>query len=50
MQWHDASCCELDGKTMETETPTWSEFSNGGKVIAEQIPASQERNSKNADL
>ena len=26
------------------ETETWSEFSNGGKAIAEQILASEERN------
>ena len=36
---------------METETTTLSEFPNGGKVIAEQIPASEERNqSKRAGL
>ena len=29
--------CELVGKSMETETTTWSEFPNGGKAIVEQI-------------
>ena len=38
-----ASCCEFDGKSMETETKTWSEFHNGGKAIEEQILASEER-------
>ena len=38
-------------KVMETETTTWSEFSNGGKAIVEQILASEERNtSKRAGL
>ena len=31
---------EFDGKEMETETKTWSEFSNGGKAIVEEILAS----------
>ena len=36
---------------METETTAWSEFPNGGKVIVEQIPASEEINkSKRAAL
>ena len=36
---------------METETTTWSEFPNGGKVIVEQILASEEINkSKRAGL
>ena len=49
MRWNRASCCEFDGKSMETET--WSEFSNGGKAIVEQILASEERNkSKRAGL
>ena len=43
MQWNGASCCEFDGKSMETETTTWLEFPNGGKAIVEQILASQER-------
>ena len=37
MRWNGASCCELVGKSMETETATWSEFPNGGKAIVEQI-------------
>ena len=51
MQWNGASRCEFDGKSMETETTTWLEFSNGGKAIVEQIVASEERNkSKRAGL
>ena len=51
MQWNGASCCELVGKSMETETTTWSEFPYGGKAIVEQILASEERNkSKRAGL
>ena len=39
------------GKSMETETSTWSEFPNGMKVIVEQILASKEINkSKTAGL
>ena len=44
MQWNGTSCFELDGKSMKTETKTWSEFSDGGKAIVEQILASEERN------
>ena len=44
MQWNGASCFEFDGKSMETETTTWSEFLNGGKATVEQILASEERN------
>ena len=44
MQWNVASRCELDGKSMETETKTWSEFPDGGKAITEQILASEEIN------
>ena len=44
MRWNRASHCEFDGKLMETETTKWSEFPNGGKAIAEQILASEERN------
>ena len=36
MQWNGASRCEFDGKSMETETTTWSEFPIIGKAIAEQ--------------
>ena len=51
MQWNGASCCEFDGKSVETETTTWWEFPNGGKAIVEQILASEERNkSKRAGL
>ena len=43
--------CEFDGKSLETETRTRSEFPNRGKAIAEQILASEERNkSKRAGL
>ena len=41
--------CEFDGKSMETETTTWSEFPNGGKAIVEQILASEERNLEEQD-
>ena len=34
----------FDGKSIETKTTTWSEFPNGGKVIVEQILASEEIN------
>ena len=51
MRWNGASRCEFDGKSMETETTTWSEFPNGGKAIVEQILASEEINkSKRAGL
>ena len=39
------------GNLMGSETATWSEFSNGGEAIVEQILASEERNkSKRAGL
>ena len=44
MRWNGASRCEFDGKSIETETTTWSEFPNGGKAIVEQILASEEIN------
>ena len=51
MQWNEASCCEFDGKSMETQTTMWSEFPNGGKAIVEQILAPEESNtSKRAGL
>ena len=51
MQWNGASCCEFDGKSMETQTTTWSEFPNGAKAIVEQILAPEEKNkSKRAGL
>ena len=50
MQWNEASHCEYDRKSMETETTTWSEFPNEGKGIVEQILASEERKkSKSAE-
>ena len=42
MQWKGQ--CEYDGKSMETETTTWSEFPIGGKAIEEKILASEEIN------
>ena len=33
---------ELDEKSMETETATWSEFPSGGKTIVEQILVTEE--------
>ena len=51
MPWNEASCCEFDGKSMETEKITWLEFPNGGKEIVEQILAWEEKNnSKRAGL
>ena len=45
------SRCELDGKSVETETATRSEFPNERKTIVEQILASEETNkSKRAEL
>ena len=38
-----ASHCEFDGESMETETITRSEFPNGGKAIVEELLASEER-------
>ena len=43
MQWNGTSCFELDGKSMKTDTKTWSEFPDEGKAIIEQILASEER-------
>ena len=44
MRWNGASRFEFDGKSMETETTTWSEFLDGGKAIVEQILALEEIN------
>ena len=44
MRWNGASRFEFDGKSMETEATTWSEFLDGGKAIVEQILASEEIN------
>ena len=38
MQYNQASPFEFDGKSMEAETATW------GRVVVEQILASEERN------
>ena len=43
MWWNRASHCEYGGKSMETETTTWSEYSNGEKAIAEQILVSRNK-------
>ena len=43
MQWIWSSCCEFDGKSMETET-RWSEFPNRWKAIVEQILVAEEIN------
>ena len=51
MRWNEAFRYEYDGKSMETEPKTWSEFHNWGKAIVEQILMSEERNnSKRAGL
>ena len=51
MWWNGASHCEFDGKLVETEAKTWSEFPKGGKAIVEQILASEDINkSKRAGL
>ena len=39
-----ASRCEYDGKSIETETTTLSEFPIVGKAIVKQILASEEIN------
>ena len=43
MQWNWSFPFEFDGKVMETETTTWSEFINESKAIVEQILASEEK-------
>ena len=42
-QW-GASRCEHDGKSMETDTTTWSEFPKQGKAIVERILVLEELN------
>ena len=42
--YHGTSHFEVVGKSVETETKTWSEFPNGGKAIVEPILASEEKN------
>ena len=49
MRWNGASHYEFDGKPMETETTTWSEFPNKGKANVEQILASEEINESKRD-
>ena len=44
IKWNGASHFEFDGKSMETETTTWSEFPKGEKAIVEQILALEDRN------
>ena len=44
MQWNGASHCEFEGKSMKTETTTWSELPNGEKAIVERILVPEERN------
>ena len=44
MEWCRLSRCEYDGKSIQTETTTWSEFPNGGKTIVEQILVSEDIN------
>ena len=44
MRWNGAFFCEYYGKSMETETITWSKFPNGEKAIVEQILASEKIN------
>ena len=47
----DETGLPVDGKSMETEITTWSEFPNGGRAIVEQILASGDRNkSKSAGM
>ena len=41
--WKGVSGCEFDGKSMEIETTTWSEFPNRWKAIVEQILVTEER-------
>ena len=51
MPWIGASRCEFDGKSVKTEITSWSELSNGGKAIVEQMLVSEEINkSKRAGL
>ena len=51
MWWNEASRCEFDGKSMNTEATTWSEFLSVEKAIVEQMLASEEKNkSKRAGL
>ena len=49
MWWNGTSRYGLVGKSIETETTTWSEFPNGGRAIVEQLLASDVRNPKEQD-
>ena len=42
MEWNGASRFGVIEKSMETDT-TWSELTNGGKAIGQQILASEEK-------
>ena len=44
MWWNRGSGFECNGKSVETETTTWSKFCNGQKATVEQILASEEIN------
>ena len=36
MWWSGASPFEFVGKSVETETTTWSEFTNGGQTLVSE--------------
>ena len=44
MWWNRASHFQFVGKSMKTETTSWSELLYGGKAIIEQILVSEEIN------
>ena len=44
MRWNGVSRFEFVRESMETETTTWSEISNVGKAIVEQILVPEEIN------
>ena len=50
MQSNGTPSLEIDGKSMETDKTTWSEFSNGEKAIIEQILTSEQRNKSKRPL
>ena len=50
MQSNGTPSLEIDGKSVETDKTTWSEFSNGQKAIIEQIPTSEQRNKSKRPL
>ena len=50
MQWSGASHFEFDRKSVETETTTWSEFSNAEEAIVEQVPTEEINKSKRARI